>query len=128
MSKKLRLPWIAAAALVAASSALLAAAQTGQQPTAAQSQQSTAAQAQQSTAAPDARAADTVSTLTVGKPENTGALHPKQGLSAMPLTAAECVDLGGTINVDTVGICGTGLFCGTTDAYGKKHRVCLSKL
>ena len=120
MSHKLRLPWIAAAALVAASSALLAAAQTGQQ--------STATQAQQSTAAPDARAAETVSTLTVGKPENTGALHPKQNLSAMPLTAAECVDLGGTINVDTVGICGTGLFCGTTDAYGKKHRVCLSKL
>jgi hypothetical protein len=119
MSGKVRLPWIAAAALVAGSSALLAAAQTGQQP---------AAQAEQASPARDARAADTVSTLTVGTPDNTGALHPRQNLSAMPLTAAECADLGGHVNVDTVGICATGFFCGTTDAYGKKHRVCLSKL
>lgn len=120
MSHKLRLSWIAAAALAVASSALLAAAQTAEQ--------SSDAKAQQAAGVSDARAADTVSTLTVGKPENTGALHAQPNRSAMPLTAAECADLGGSVNVDTAGICGTGLFCGTTDAYGKKHRVCLSKI
>ena len=120
MSYNVRLAWIAAAALIAGSSALLAAAQTVQQ--------SSDAKAQQATGVGDARTADTVATLTVGPPQSTGALHAQPKRSAMPLTPAECADLGGTVNVDIAGICGTGLFCGTTDAYGKKHRVCLSKI
>jgi hypothetical protein len=43
------------------------------------------------------------------------------------LTVQECTNLGGTVNNETLGLCNSGKFCGTTDQNGKKHRVCITK-
>ena len=46
----------------------------------------------------------------------------------VPLTKAECLQLGGSVlsNAGT-GVCNSGKFCHTTDQNGANHNVCISQ-
>ena len=48
------------------------------------------------------------------------------GTRAVPLTITECTALGGTVQVETEGLCNTAMFCGRRDENKKAHRVCIT--
>jgi len=64
---------------------------------------------------------------------NAGKLPRAKAAAMEPLppgvsyfSGQECTDLGGTINLDTAGVCSSGQFCKRVDNQGVEHRMCIT--
>ena len=49
-------------------------------------------------------------------------------MTAIPLTANECTQLGGGIYSDPAGLCKSSTLCLTHDQAGHTHRVCINEV
>jgi hypothetical protein len=112
MTRKMRLPMLAGAAVVFASGSLLAA-QIAQQKSGAQTSA--------------ARSSSAVSTMMVGQPNNTGSYKgPGSGFAA--LSANECEAFGGKVVTAAPNSCtATGKVCYTANKDGSIHQSCITE-